>query len=56
MLHMEFFTNASTYDRVGKCIVKLRFSIRAYMLLVVYVASITTLCKIVPWAIRTYHP
>jgi hypothetical protein len=29
---------------------------RAYMLLVVYVAGITTLCKIVPWAIRTYHP
>jgi hypothetical protein len=40
----------------GKCIVKYRFSIRAYALLVVYVASITTLYKIGIWAIRTYHP
>jgi hypothetical protein len=47
---------AQPRDDARKCIVKLQFSIRAYMLLVVYVASITTLCEIVPWAIRTYHP
>ncbi len=45
-----------TGDGAGKCIVRFQFSIRAYILLVVYVAGLTTLCKIVPWAIRTYHP
>jgi hypothetical protein len=36
--------------------VKLQFSIRAYAIAVVYVAGLATLYKIVPWAIRTYHP
>ena len=31
-------------------------SVRAYMLAVVYIASIATLYKIGVWAIRTYHP
>ena len=35
---------------------RLQFSIRAYTLLVVYVASITALYKISRWAIRIYHP
>jgi hypothetical protein len=36
--------------------VRLQTSIRAYMLVVVYVASIVTLYKIGVWAVRTYHP
>jgi hypothetical protein len=36
--------------------VRLELSIRDYTLLVVYVASFTTLYKIGVWAIRTYHP
>jgi hypothetical protein len=36
--------------------VKLRFSIRADALAIVYVASIATLYKIGVWAIRSYHP
>ena len=53
---MEFFTNASTYGRVGKCIVKLRFSIRSYLIAVVYVSSLTALYKIGVLAIATNHP
>jgi hypothetical protein len=36
--------------------VKLQFSIRAYALAVVFVAEIVSLCKLIPWAIRIYHP
>jgi hypothetical protein len=35
---------------------RLRFSIRAYMLAVVFVAEIDSLYKLIPWMIRTYHP
>jgi hypothetical protein len=34
----------------------LQFSIRGYALAVVFVAEIVSLYKLVPWAIRTYHP
>jgi hypothetical protein len=53
---MEFFTNASTYGRVGKSIVTPRFTIRTYMLVIVYVASLTALYKIGVLAVATYHP
>jgi hypothetical protein len=53
---MEFFTNASTYGRVGKCIVKLRFSIRSYLIAVVFVAEFVSLYRLIPWAIRAYQP
>jgi hypothetical protein len=36
--------------------VNLQFSIRAYALGVLYVASFATLYKIGVWALRTYHP
>jgi hypothetical protein len=35
--------------------VKLQFSIRAYMLAVVFVAEIVSLYKLIPWMIRTYQ-
>lgn len=43
-------------SELGGGIVRLRFSIRAYALAVVYIASITTLYKIGVWVIRPYHP
>jgi hypothetical protein len=36
--------------------VKLQFSIRAYALAVAFMAEIISLCKLIPWMIRTYHP
>jgi hypothetical protein len=35
---------------------RLRFSVRAYALAVVFVAEIVSLYKLIPWAIRTYRP
>ena len=49
-------TETQAGEVAGRCILKLQFSIRAYMLAVLYVASTTTLYKITVWADATYHP
>jgi hypothetical protein len=46
----------ATWRRRWQGVMRLRFSIRAYMLLVVCIAGITALYKLIPWMIRTYHP
>jgi hypothetical protein len=45
-----------TGDDARKCIVRLQSSIRAYALAVMFAAEIVSLYKLIPWAIRTYHP
>jgi hypothetical protein len=42
--------------KLPECIVRLQTSIRAYMVVVVYVASFVTFYKIGVWAVATYHP
>jgi hypothetical protein len=58
MIGVSFRSTVETQtgDDAGKSIVSLRFSIRTYMLAVVFVAEIVSLYKLIPWAIRTYHP
>jgi hypothetical protein len=52
----DVFHQRATWRNRRKAIVRLRFSIQAYALLVVYVAAFTSLYKLIPWAIRTYQP
>jgi hypothetical protein len=52
--------NSTTVSKLAmapeSCIVRFQFSIRTYMLAVVFVAEIISLAKLIPRAIRAYHP